>query len=67
MSQIAFKEEGVGVFLVNIGLSLPVYISVGIQQHLHNILFVYTQSDKSGNLQTVYFVNYSRCFGYLCI
>jgi len=56
----------VGFFLVDTGLSLLLYISVGVQQYLHNTLFVYTQCDKSGNLQTVYFVNYSRCFGYLC-
>lgn len=56
-----------GCFFMNIGLPLSVYISAGVQQHLHNILFVYTWSDKSGNLKTVHFVNYSRCFGYLCI
>lgn len=74
VSQIAFKEEGVGIiflwlfgvfFLGNNGLFLPVYISVGVQQYLHNILFVCTQSEKYGNLQTVYCVNYSRCFAYL--
>lgn len=56
-----------GFFLVNNGLPLLVYISVGVQQYLHNILFVYTQSEKYGNLQTMYCVNYSRCFAYLCI
>lgn len=60
----SFQRGGCRVFL---RLSLPVYISVGFLQYLHNILFVYTQSDKSGNLQTVYFVNYSRCIAYLCI
>lgn len=73
-TQIAFKEEG-GIiflwlfvfFLLNNGLSLPVYISVGVQQYLHNISFVCTQSEKFGNLRTVYCVNYSRCLAYLRI
>lgn len=52
---------------MNVGISLPVCISVGVQQDWHNTQFVYTQSDRSGNLQTVYFVSYSRCFGYLCL
>ena len=60
----SFQRGGCRVFL---RLSLSVYISVGFQQYLHNVLFVYTQSNKSGNLQTVYFVNYSRCIAYLCI